>query len=679
MEGITARIGSWQPDISGRSLIPGFQAVSFGNSGGTPESKSPPRMSSRLHDLEEALRQSPEDWSLRLRLIEGCVRDDDMDGAKELVRDSPDDAPLPPELQFRLHTLMTQGKAALEPGGDTTDEGGDPLEVTSAPAADSTDVEEPRDTEELEVRSIESDRVESVIDPSEVVPTLESTSEKRADPDPDETEEAGEESTSPSVIEEVGYQKLDLTALREKGRVRWESYEGDLHLESFETTGARHRQVQAAQKVSAFSMALLFHFIFALLVGLVVVSVPRPKPPQLIATVTVPEREIDIIPPKITRATEQKPAAASAAPPNVIGALGPSPVAIPEMENTNAVDVTSLVTGMADAGEGLSFSGDAREMSDVNFFGISAGGKRIVIIIDATREMLVDEKGGMFAYDKVKDEIAAILGGLNRGTRFNLLLYEGKSLVAFADEPIAAMPSNVRLASEWLAPLNRTYEDLGLRSHPGNRLELEEDIEPIAARDLAHYTKAIQKAIEWQASTVFCISGGYRGMGRSPTPEMMEEFAKEREANPGTPGTVDPAARKAWNDAVAKTRQWLAEENAARREKDLPPKVVINFNALVRQVTGATPPRASGGTPGARPPSMPAVTTEDIEKLIQNGVKEHYRGIGMEPPSIHMVVFLGEDEDMNDQTKDHFRNLTRKNRGKFKMLRGLSALEDVTK
>lgn len=635
------------------------------------------------------MRQSPEDWSVRLRLIEERAREDDMDGARALVRESPDEAPLPPELQYRLHTIMTQGKAALgEMGnlGDTEEASSVDQSVPTATTVDSSSGSESKTGKAREEGASLHPFAEedlALADPAEGVPTLGAPSDRAKDPAPvaksPVLDEADAKESLPPVIEEVGYQKLDLTELREKTRVRWENYGGDLHLEPLETHGARHRQLQAAQKVSAFSMALLFHFIFALLVGLVVVSVPRPKPPQLIATVTVPEREIDIIPPKITRATEQKPAAASAAPPNVIGALGPSPVAIPEMEKTNAVDVTSLVTGMADAGEGLSFAGDAREMSDVNFFGISAGGKRIVLIIDATREMLVDEKGGMFAYDKVKDEIAAILGGLNRGTRFNLLLYEGNNLVAFAEEPIAAMPSNVRLASEWLAPLNRTYEDLGLRGHPGKRIELEEDLEPIAARDLAHYTKAIQKAIEWQASTVFCISGGYRGMGRSPTPEMMEEYAKEREANPGTPGTVDPAARKAWNEAVAKTRQWLADENAARREKGLPPKVVINFNALVRQVTGATPPRASGGTPGARPPSMPQVTPEDIEKLIQNGVKENYRGIGIEPPSIHMVVFLGEDEDMNEQTKDHFRNLTRKNRGKFKMLRGLAALEDVTK
>jgi hypothetical protein len=432
------------------------------------------------------------------------------------------------------------------------------------------------------------------------------------------------------------------------------------------------------QRVSAFSFALLVHFIFVVLVGFVVVAESRSKPPQLIATVALPEKDLEFVPPQLTRAKEEKPAAASAAAPNVIAALGASPVMIPEMENTNAVDVTSLVTGTAAIGEGISFAGDAREMSDVNFFGISAGGKRIVLIIDATREMLVDEKGGMFAYDKVKNEIGVMLAGLNRGTKFNLLLYEGERLMAFAEEPIVAMPSNVRLAIEWLSPLNRTYEQLGLAGHRGEMLDVAGDLEPIAARDVAHYTKAIQKAIEWQASTVFCISAGYRVINKSPTPEEMEKYEKERAANPGTPGTVSASDRAAWNNAVQKTRDWLQKENAARRARELPPKVVTNFNQLVREITGATPPRADGGTPGARRPRPMPHTPDDIETLVKNGVKQHYNEIGLDKPSVHMVVFLGEDEDMNDQTRDHFKNLTRRNNGKFKMLRGLAALQNVT-
>ena len=48
------------------------------------------------------------------------------------------------------------------------------------------------------------------------------------------------------------------------------------------------------------------------------------------------------------------------------------------------------------------------------FFGIKASGNRVIFIIDASRFMLTDEKGGIPAYNKVKDEIAQMMAGLNR-------------------------------------------------------------------------------------------------------------------------------------------------------------------------------------------------------------------------------------------------------------------------
>lgn len=58
-------------------------------------------------ELYEELSKSPEDWSLRLRLIESAVVGGDKAEAKRLVRESPDEGPLPAELQARIYHLMT--------------------------------------------------------------------------------------------------------------------------------------------------------------------------------------------------------------------------------------------------------------------------------------------------------------------------------------------------------------------------------------------------------------------------------------------------------------------------------------------------------------------------------------------------------------------------------------------
>jgi len=70
------------------------------------------------HELERA----PEDWSIRLRLIEAAVARGNLDEARRLVRTSPDeDQYLPAELQDRIHALLTSGPEHSHRGGFGSD------------------------------------------------------------------------------------------------------------------------------------------------------------------------------------------------------------------------------------------------------------------------------------------------------------------------------------------------------------------------------------------------------------------------------------------------------------------------------------------------------------------------------------------------------------------------------
>lgn len=454
-------------------------------------------------------------------------------------------------------------------------------------------------------------------------------------------------------------------------KAKWENYEGGLELVALEPTDFVEAPSTAPERFSAVSMAIMLHVVALIILGLVVVQTPLPKPPQLVVSV-IHEREADLTTTRITKPNvEIKPSAAAAQSVDVISSVGTSSFSVPDVETSDDLIVSSMLPGVAALGNGMSFSTKAVDASDVNFFGLSGSGKRIVFVIDATPEMLVDEKGGMAAYDKVKTEVGVMLASLNRGTEFNLLLYEGDQLVAFRDAPVPGLPSNIRLAIEWLDPLNRRYESLGLGSDfgPGHQVSEVEGY-PIVAGDLAHYSKAIQKAMEWQAGAIFCVVSGYRGMGRAPTPEMMA-----KRPPPPANDSVDPREQKAWQDAIAKTRAWLEKENEARQEKGLSPKVVVNFNQLVREITGATPPERRNAPRTA--PELPPVTPEEIELQVSKLVKDRYKADGAEEPSLHMVLFLGEEEEIG-LDEDHFKNLTRKNRGKLKILRGLAALQNVT-
>ncbi|MCG8598662.1 MAG: hypothetical protein MI807_00780 [Verrucomicrobiales bacterium] len=598
----------------------------------------------------EKLEKSPADWSLRILAIEHKIRSGDIFAARQLVREDPSTDPVPPEIQVRLHKLLTKGVSeseSLAPEEPVPEEKPIPLDPV------------PPRQEEVEV-AVES----SVFRQEQPGGGLEALMEETAIETP--------------PAETPAKQRPDAPEIRfEKAIKRWREYDGNLILVENESPVLPARPSAAPERISSVSLAILVHAIVFFLIGLVAISVPRPKPPQLVVSV-VHEKQTELITPRITKPTpEIKPAAAAAQAIDVIASVEGSTFSIPDVDNSDNTFVASMLPGVQPVGNGMNFFTEATKSSDVNFFGISGSGRKIVFIIDATPQMLVDEKGGMTAYNNVKEEVGIMLANLNRATHFNVLIYQGKRLIAFRPELVPGLPSNLRYAIEWLEPLNRDYEQLGLPRSYGESLVVSDHEElPLQAADVAHYTKAIQKAMEWQASAIFCITSGYGRMQRSLTPEMKEELEKNP-PTPGTPGTINPAEKKAWDNAVAKTRQWLQEENAARREKGISPKVVVNFTSFVTQRTGVSPPRRTGGTPASGMPSLPRVTPEDVEDHVKELVDLHYKEPGLEEPSVHMVFFLGEDERIRNE-EDHFRRLTRKNRGKLKVLRGLAALENVT-
>ncbi len=66
-------------------------------------------MRADAEELYAELERAPEDWSVRLRLIEAAVAEGNRAEARRLVRTSPDDGYLPAELRVRIHSLLTEG------------------------------------------------------------------------------------------------------------------------------------------------------------------------------------------------------------------------------------------------------------------------------------------------------------------------------------------------------------------------------------------------------------------------------------------------------------------------------------------------------------------------------------------------------------------------------------------
>ena len=429
---------------------------------------------------------------------------------------------------------------------------------------------------------------------------------------------------------------------------------GDVDLDAIRV---HEKESDSAQKVSALTVAVLVHVGIALLLGLVVMTMPAPNPPQIVATAYSEEDVDDVEEVKIQKISKATAASAASKPTFAISSMASSPIAIPEFDETQSVDVTLGATAQ-NVGMDMSFDDGKGDTSEVRFFGIRASGNRVVFIIDASRFMLTDKKGGIPAYNKVKDEIAQMLAGLNRQTAFNLIIYDGKKLATFQDELLGATPSNVREAIEWFDPIDKKFETIGLQKAYTSK-PVQSGIEPIPVSDLAYYIKATQRALEMDVSTIFVLSDGWGWHRKTMEKREYEKWMKKRKW-----GEEEEAA---WRVSITKAQAWLKKENENRFKKGVPRKVVVSLSGIISEID-----------PNVRHKPTPTYEMEDVEDQLKNAVSMYYRAKNKQRPRFNMVWFVGEDETPSARVEEHLEHQTKRNRGKLKVLKGMAGLTDVT-
>jgi len=272
--------------------------------------------------------------------------------------------------------------------------------------------------------------------------------------------------------------------------------------------------------------------------------------------------------------------------------------------------------------------------------------------------MLTDRKGGIPAFTKVKDEIAQMMAGMNRQTAFNIVIFEGKKIATFQDELVAATPSNVRQAIEWFDPINKEFEKIGIREGFSSK-PVQSGIEPIPVNDLVHYIKAMQRALEMDVNTMFVLTSGWIHHGKPMEKREYEKWMRKK--------GWGKREEEAWVEALAKAKVWLTKENATRVKKGVPQRVIRDWHEIVAEIL-----------PNVRRKPGPGYEMEEVEDQIKNSVSMHYKAKGKTRPKINMVWFIGSDEDPSMTVQNHFDSITKRNRGKVKVLVGMEGLKNVT-
>ncbi len=303
------------------------------------------------------------------------------------------------------------------------------------------------------------------------------------------------------------------------------------------------------------------------------------------------------------------------------------------------------------SGGGIDFSRSA-----VNFFGIRSQGERIMFIIDATRWILEDQKGGIPAYNIIKEEIIKQVNGLSPGTLFNVMFFDTNRVYSFSSHMLPATTANKEALAKWIDPVNKDIASVGRLQ---NNVEPQNtDIDPMKDR-LRNWVRPIQIAMEQGCDAIFLMTSRWMHHPRYITEE--ERIAYYREVKWTDKDEV------VWQDAVKKAQEWLANENAERRRRGQPERVVSWIGTIVAEQF----PRVR------RKPSA-AFTFDEVMQHIQNMGPKIYEKHSDRPP-INVVMFLGSDEQARGNREvEQFQQLTRRNRGRFNVLEGLPALRNVT-
>jgi hypothetical protein len=560
-----------------------------------------------LHEIVAAAENNPDDWEVRLQLAE-AYKELGMTGeALTALRGNPA-APMTMAQSRRVKNLRLE----LDPEGKT----------------DMSEPVHPVSGKVLQMADAVEDDGEEVLRAVEIV----------------------EDGAGSAPVEPVEWSEQDGVHRGERAIV----LAGEVDPEAIKP---HEKASDAAQKVSALTVAVLVHVGIALLLGLVVMSLPLPNPPQIVATAYTPESDEQIEDVKIQKKAQASAAASQSKPTMAISSMASSPIAIPEFDETQSVDVT-LGVMTQNVGMDMSYDDGKGDTSQVQFFGIRASGNRIVFIIDASRFMLVDEKGGIPAYTKIKEEIAQMMAGLNRQTAFNLIIFDGKKIATFQDELVAATPSNVRQAIEWFKPINTEFEKIGLQEGYTAK-SVQSGIEPIPVDDLAYYIKASQLALEMDVSTIFLLSEGWGWHRKTMEKREYEKWMRQRKWG--------EKEEEEWREAIKVAEAWLKKENESRLAKGVPRKVVVSLSGIISKTS-----------PGVRHKPIPTYTMEDVQDQMNNAVSAYYRSKGKPRPRFNVVWFVGEDEKPNASVQEHMEYQTKRNRGKFKILQGLAGLNNVT-
>lgn len=348
----------------------------------------------------------------------------------------------------------------------------------------------------------------------------------------------------------------------------------------------------------------------------------------------------------------------------------PSEISMPEIK----VDPKLVTTGFqpkfkavsgkglgAGLGTGYGTAGFGDGVSSVNFFGLSARGERIAVLVDVSVSMVEEERGGPQGFNRVRQRLSEVVKSLKDGTLFTVIAFADGCSTMDAKMVYASNDTRAR-AKSFLGAFNTegnygldhgnfSGANIGLRGIGGTtRLDL-----------------AITAAMMQGADTIMIISDGLPEVKKGLDPAAMEAYnASVKRWYETHSGELEAYSKAAANAPVR--RVWVPPQPAR------PPSNPKVLKEGVKPDPGAparpgywTEVRDIGPRPSPPPPPQAGSWTLNDFVTHMNMIYEaEYKPKGLKMPQVHCIGY-----QIDKQGGAFLNDLSKRFKGQYRLVRKL--------
>ncbi len=390
----------------------------------------------------------------------------------------------------------------------------------------------------------------------------------------------------------------------------------------------------------------------------------------------------------------------------------------PQQISTPQIEI-SLPTGTGGEGtDGIGitdFSGLSNlanlkiEMPDMDIFGTKAKSDRVFIAFEASPVMMSDNMGGLESYNIVREEIKKLIKSLPATCVFNVMAFDNhfkEARDACFKGLVPATAANKQIFEKWINEINKDLSKVGLHNYQKRQYKLKYPTppSPIGQKDkngkrvwfrwdgtfksgvLDRY-KVYQAAIEHAAGAIWILTNGWVAPNEYMLPlsqDLIDRQQEEWDRNlkkakqQGKHITTKEDWKNfhnAWKPLEAQAKKWLDAENARRKSKGIPLKVVTDLRWLATNQLKLKGPQLKGSPadyfcPDIRP-RIKRYNNLTLLAAYEPILKKVYDERGLKRPTVNIIILLTRKDEWNTKKNAVPKSWAFRNgKGTVRVLRG---------